>query len=82
MAGSSAARTIPPAVTNNRAGAAAAVTGLLQQVVGAASGYIVGFLEHDGPVNLGWMMLGATTLSLLALVVAAKTTNVRRAGGG
>ena len=48
------------------AGAAAALTGLLQQVLGAASGYAVGFLDHHGPMNVGWVMLLATTLSLLS----------------
>jgi DHA1 family bicyclomycin/chloramphenicol resistance-like MFS transporter len=52
------------------AGAAAALTGVLQQLVGAASGYVVGFLSHEGPVNLGWVMLIATGLSLGAQLTA------------
>jgi DHA1 family bicyclomycin/chloramphenicol resistance-like MFS transporter len=47
------------------AGAAAAVAGLLQQLAGAASGYAVGLLTHEGPVNLGLLMLGLTLVGLL-----------------
>ncbi len=54
------------------AGAAAALTGVLQQLAGATSGYVVGFLSHDGPVNLGWVMLAATGLSLVSLLAAGR----------
>ena len=39
------------------AGSAAAVAGLMQQLTGAAGGYLVGLVPHEGAVNLGWMML-------------------------
>lgn len=48
------------------AGAAAAVAGMLQQLTGAFSGYAVGLLTHEGPVNLGLLMLGLTLTGLLA----------------
>ena len=40
------------------AGSAAAVAGLMQQLTGAAGGYLVGLVPHEGALNLGWMMLG------------------------
>lgn len=48
------------------AGAAAAVAGLMQQLMGAAGGYAVGLTTHDGPFNLGLLMLGMTGLAILA----------------
>lgn len=48
------------------AGAAAAVAGLTQQLSGAFSGYAVGLLTHDGPLNLGLLMLGLALAGLLA----------------
>jgi len=48
------------------AGAAAAVAGTAQQLVGAFGGYVVGVLTHDGPVNLGLLMLTLTLLGLAA----------------
>lgn len=48
------------------AGAAAAVTGLLQQFMGALGGYVVGLVPHDGSVNLGLMMLGFALASMTA----------------
>lgn len=59
------------------AGAAAALTGVLQQLLGAGSGYVVGFLSHDGPVNLGWVMLIATALSLASQLSAARPARSR-----
>ena len=52
------------------AGSAAAVAGLMQQMMGALSGYVVGLVEHEGAVNLGLVMLafagtGAIALTLL-----------------
>ena len=47
------------------AGAAAAVAGLMQQLMGAAAGFTVGLLPLDGSLYLGLLMLG---LSLLAAV--------------
>ena len=57
------------------AGAASAVTGLLQQLVGALGGYAVGWVSHDGQVNLGLVMLGFTLCA-----VAAQGVMGRRAG--
>ena len=49
------------------AGAAAAVAGLMQQLMGAVGGYTVGLFGHeDGPVNLGLIMLGFAVCSLTA----------------
>jgi MFS transporter, DHA1 family, multidrug resistance protein len=48
------------------AGAAAAVAGLMQQMLGALGGWAVGLVEHEGAVNLGWMMLGFTAVAVLA----------------
>ncbi len=47
------------------AGAAAAVAGLMQQLVGAFGGYVVGWFPHDGVVNLAAVML-AFTLAAVA----------------
>lgn len=44
------------------AGAAAAVAGLLQQLMGAAGGWLVGLVPHHGALNLALMMLGFTLL--------------------
>lgn len=48
------------------AGSAAGAAGLGQQLVGAASAYLVGLVPHQGPFNLGFMMLGFTALAVLA----------------
>jgi DHA1 family bicyclomycin/chloramphenicol resistance-like MFS transporter len=48
------------------AGAAAAVAGASQQVMGSVGSYVVGLLAHDGPVNLGLLMLGFSLLGGLA----------------
>ena len=48
------------------AGAAAAVAGASQQVMGSLGSYVVGLLAHDGPVNLGLLMLGFSLLGGLA----------------
>ena len=50
------------------AGSAAAVAGLMQQLTGAASGYIVGIVSHEGAVNLGWVMLAFAGCGALAQV--------------
>ena len=57
------------------AGAASAVTGLLQQLVGALGGYAVGWVSHDGQDNLGLVKLGFTLCA-----VAAPGVMGRRAG--
>lgn len=48
------------------AGAAAAVAGASQQVMGSFGSYVVGLLTHDGPVHLGLLMLVFTLLGGLA----------------
>jgi DHA1 family bicyclomycin/chloramphenicol resistance-like MFS transporter len=42
------------------AGAAAAVAGLMQQLTGAFGGYAVGWMPHEGSVNLGLLMMAFT----------------------
>lgn len=49
------------------AGSAAAVAGLMQQLLGAFGGYTVGLVSHDGALNLGLLMLAFTSCSVLAL---------------
>ncbi|MCW5655239.1 multidrug effflux MFS transporter [Hydrogenophaga sp.] len=51
------------------AGSAAAVAGLMQQLMGAVSGYSVGLVPHHGAVNLGWIMLGFTLCAVSAQLV-------------
>ena len=48
------------------AGSAAAVAGLMQQLTGAAGGYLMGLVPHDNAVSMGWLMLGFSLLALLA----------------
>lgn len=48
------------------AGSAAAVAGLMQQLMGATGGYLVGLVPHEGAVNLGWMMLGFALTGAMA----------------
>ncbi len=48
------------------AGSAAAVAGVMQQLMGAAGGYAVGLFDHDGAVNLGLLMLGFTVCAVIA----------------
>ena len=48
------------------AGSAAAVAGLMQQLTGAAGGYLMGLVPHDSAVSMGWLMLGFSLLALLA----------------
>jgi MFS transporter, DHA1 family, multidrug resistance protein len=55
------------------AGSASAVGGLMQQVLGAVGAYTVGLVSHDGPLNLGWLMLGYTGLAAVALVFLLRT---------
>jgi DHA1 family bicyclomycin/chloramphenicol resistance-like MFS transporter len=51
------------------AGTAAAVAGMTQQLLGALAAYGVGLVSHEGPVNLGLMMLGMSLAGLLAQVL-------------
>lgn len=48
------------------AGSAAAVAGLMQQLMGATAGYAVGLLPGGGSLPLGLLMLGLTLLALVA----------------
>jgi DHA1 family bicyclomycin/chloramphenicol resistance-like MFS transporter len=51
------------------AGAAAAVAGVAQQLMGALGGYAVGLVPHDGSVNLGLLMMGLTLAAILAQTI-------------
>ncbi len=63
---------MPPALTGSvgvlagLAGAAAAVAGLMQQLIGAAGSYAVGLLPNHGSTALGLLMVGFTGCSALA----------------
>ncbi len=48
------------------AGSAAALAGLMQQLMGALGGYSVGLVPHQGSRNLGLLMLGFTLCALCA----------------
>lgn len=56
------------------AGSAAAVGGLMQQVLGAVGAYTVGLVGHDGPLNLGWQMLAYTACAVVALALLLRLT--------
>jgi MFS transporter, DHA1 family, multidrug resistance protein len=51
------------------AGSAAAVAGLMQQMMGAVGGFLVGLVPHHGPVNLASQMLAWTVCGLAAQIV-------------
>lgn len=57
------------AVVPALAGSAAAVAGLMQQLMGAAGGYVVGLVSHQGTINLGCLMLMFTLCSVLAFAM-------------
>ncbi len=46
------------------AGSAAAVAGVAQQWMGALGGYVVGWVPHEGSVNLGLIMIGFTLAAI------------------
>ena len=48
------------------AGSAAALAGLMQQLMGAVGAYSVGLAPHQGSRNLGWLMLGLPLCALCA----------------
>jgi DHA1 family bicyclomycin/chloramphenicol resistance-like MFS transporter len=48
------------------AGAAAAVAGLMQQLMGALGGYSVGLVSHENTVNLGLLLLAFTASAIVA----------------
>ena len=66
---------LPPALTGTvglvpaLAGSAAAVAGLVQQLVGATGGFVVGLVPHQGPVNLALLILAWSLAGALALMV-------------
>lgn len=49
------------------AGSAAAVAGLMQQMMGALGGYLVGLVPHAGAVNLAALMLASALLAAAGL---------------
>lgn len=55
------------------AGSAAAVGGVMQQLVGALAGFVVGLVPHHGAAAMGALMLGWTVLGLLAQFALART---------
>jgi MFS transporter, DHA1 family, multidrug resistance protein len=63
---------VPPALAGTvslvppLAGSAAAVAGLMQQLMGAAGGYAVGLFDHQGALKLGALMLGLSACGVLA----------------
>jgi DHA1 family bicyclomycin/chloramphenicol resistance-like MFS transporter len=63
---------VPPALAGTvgllpaLAGAAAAVAGVSQQLMGAVGGFAVGLFQHDSAVNLGWLMLALAACGALA----------------
>ncbi len=64
------------------AGAAAAVAGVMQQIVGAFGGYAVGWVPHDGPVPLGLLMLAFTVCAITAQAfIPRPATLATRAAG-
>jgi len=58
------------------AGSAAAIAGLMQQMMGATGGYAVGLVPHDGQVNLALVMLAWTLAGLAAQALLAATARV------
>ena len=63
---------IPPtlaatvAVVPALAGAAAGAAGVMQQFTGALGGYAVGFVSHEDPVGMGWLMLMFASIGALS----------------
>jgi DHA1 family bicyclomycin/chloramphenicol resistance-like MFS transporter len=63
---------VPPALAGTvglvpaLAGSAAAVAGLMQQMMGAVGGFAVGLFRHEGALNLGLLMLGFALCGAIA----------------
>ena len=63
---------VPPALAGTvglvpaLAGSAAAVAGLMQQLMGAVGGFAVGLFTHEGALNLGWLMMGLALCGSMA----------------
>ncbi|WP_170162319.1 multidrug effflux MFS transporter [Caldimonas tepidiphila] len=51
------------------AGSAAALAGVMQQLMGALGAYVVGWVPHEHPVGLGAVMMGFTLAAVAALAV-------------
>ena len=60
------------------AGAASALAGVSQQLMGALGGYLVGWVSHADHVGLAALMLAATLVATLALVGAVRWASQRR----
>jgi DHA1 family bicyclomycin/chloramphenicol resistance-like MFS transporter len=45
------------------------VAGLLQQLMGAVAGYVVGLVSHQGAFNLGLLMTAFSLVGAVALVL-------------
>jgi DHA1 family bicyclomycin/chloramphenicol resistance-like MFS transporter len=77
---------VPPALSGTvglvpaLAGSAAAVAGLMQQMMGAVSGYAVGLIPHEGAVNLGWLMMASAGTGALAQVFLYRQQRRAEAG--
>ena len=56
-------------VVPSLAGSAAGVAGLTQQMMGAFGGFLVGLFHHDGPLQLGLLMLGFTLIAGVAMAL-------------
>jgi DHA1 family bicyclomycin/chloramphenicol resistance-like MFS transporter len=54
------------------AGAASALAGVTQQLMGAMGGYLVGWVSHVNHVGVAALMLGATVLASFARAAAAR----------
>lgn len=71
---------VPPALAGTvgllpaLAGAAAAVAGLMQQMLGAVGGFAVGFLTHADAASMGALMLGLVLIGVIAQVQLHRTT--------
>lgn len=63
------------------AGSAAAMAGLTQQLTGAAAGYAVGLVPHEGQVNLAVLMLAWSLLGVAAQLVLHRVALPRREAG-
>ncbi|MFT3718284.1 MFS transporter [Pseudorhodoferax sp.] len=78
---------LPPTLTGTvglvpaLAGSAAAVAGLMQQLLGAVGGFVVGLVPMDGPVGLALLMLGWALAGVAPLALLLGGAR-RRASGG
>ncbi|WP_439112253.1 multidrug effflux MFS transporter [Hydrogenophaga sp.] len=72
---------VPPALAGTvslvpaLAGSAAAVAGLMQQLMGAVGGFTVGLFTHESAVNLGLLMLGFSVCAAVAQVLLHRRQN-------